>query len=382
MSNNQDEPQKPTPSPQPTGGLKQAAFEALPVPIVILGLDAKVVEVNAAMEIELARTRAELLGTDFRNCFSAPNEAGAVFQRVQLEGFVAEVPLEVRRRQGLTVPVLVSGAIYPANGYGPSGVAISLRNVSASNRIETELRAQFRVLERRAGELAADLETATRELEAFPYWVADDMQAPLRSIGSSCGTLLEQRELTLQAQNRAALERIKSADELMIEMMDDLQKLTAISRIALERVPVNLSALARRAADDLERTERDRPVNFVIAPQAVTQADPALMLTVFEKLMGHAWKSLGDQSAPEIEFGVFEGEGVRAYFVRNNSIASAAVQAPGLVGSVRRLRATTEFPGAGIGLATVRRIIHRHGGRVWAESQLGKGTAFYFTLPD
>src|SRR5690348_9383067 len=144
MSNNQDGPQNPAPSPHPTGGLKQAAFEALPVPIAILGIDAKVVEVNAAMEIELARTRAELIGTDFRNCFSVPNDAGAVLQRVQQEGFVADVPLEVRRRQGLTVPVLVSGAVYPANGYGPSGVAVSLRNVSAANRIETELRAQCR----------------------------------------------------------------------------------------------------------------------------------------------------------------------------------------------------------------------------------------------
>jgi PAS domain S-box-containing protein len=381
MSENPSGSNNPTPSPRPTGGLKQAAFEALPVPIAILALDAKVVEVNAAMEIELARSRSELLGSDFRACFAAPNEAGAILQRIQQEGFVTDMPVEIRRRQGLTVPVLVSGAVYPANGYGPSGSTVSLRNVSASTRLETELRAQCRVLERRAGEFAADLETATRELEAFPYWVADDMQAPLRSIGSSCAALLEQRELTSQAQNRAALERIKSAADLMIEMMDDLQKLTAISRVALERVPVNLSALARRVADELHTNDPDRRVNFIIAPQAVSQADPTLLLTVFEKLLGHAWKSLGDQAAPEIEFGVFEGEGVRAFFVRNNSVASAAVQAPG-IGSVRRLRATTEFPGAGIGLATVRRIVHRHGGRVWAESQLGKGTAFYFTLPD
>jgi light-regulated signal transduction histidine kinase (bacteriophytochrome) len=152
-----------------------------------------------------------------------------------------------------------------------------------------------------------------------------------------------------------------------------------VSLTEFHRGPVDLSALARTVSEELSKNEPQRVVEWIIEPDLITQADGHLMRIVFENLLGNAWKFTGRQSAPRIEFGR-DREG--AYFVRDNGAGFDAQFAHKLFQAFQRLHTTQEFPGTGIGLATVQRVLHRHGGRVWAEGERGRGATFFFTLPD
>ena len=166
----------------------------------------------------------------------------------------------------------------------------------------------------------------------------------------------------------------------MGELIDDLLKLSHASRTEMRRTEVDLTALAGEIAAELRRDDPARQGRWVIAPGLVATGDPQLLREVLENLLGNAWKFTGKRADPVIEFGVTNGEAVRAFFVRDNGAGFDMAYAGKLFGAFQRLHATADFPGTGIGLATVQRIIHRHGGRVWAEGAVGQGATFYFTL--
>ena len=149
----------------------------------------------------------------------------------------------------------------------------------------------------------------------------------------------------------------------------------------MRRAPVDLSALARNLADELEKAEPERCVEFIIEPEVIAQADAHLMRVVLGNLLGNAWKFTSQQRAARIEFGRTTREGAPAYFVRDNGVGFDMAYSHKLFGAFQRLHTTAEFPGTGIGLATVQRVIDRHGGQVWAVGEVGHGAAFYFTLP-
>jgi len=166
----------------------------------------------------------------------------------------------------------------------------------------------------------------------------------------------------------------------MGELIDDLLKLSHASRTEIRRTAVDLTALAGEIAAELRRAEPARPVRWAIAPDLAATGDPQLLREVLENLLGNAWKFTGKRNDPVIEFGVTNGEADRAFFVRDNGAGFDMAYVGKLFGAFQRLHATADFPGTGIGLATVQRIIHRHGGRVWAEGEVGHGATFYFTL--
>jgi light-regulated signal transduction histidine kinase (bacteriophytochrome) len=166
----------------------------------------------------------------------------------------------------------------------------------------------------------------------------------------------------------------------MANLIDDLLKLSRISRQKMERESVDLSALVREAADDLSGAEPERRVEWVIAPQVTVNGDRGLLRVVVQNLIGNAWKYSSKRENARIEFGVGEGEGRPACFVRDNGAGFDMAYADKLFGAFQRLHSPGEFPGTGIGLATVKRIIHRHGGEVRAEGKVGEGAIFYFTL--
>lgn len=244
----------------------------------------------------------------------------------------------------------------------------------------TEARAAREIAESRAA-LVAELERKNKELEAFSYSVSHDLRAPLRGIDGFSRLLLQEYSSLLDARGRDYLHRVCASARRMGELIDDLLELSRVGRAELVRTQVDLSALAQSVLGELARKEPERHVEIVIAETPSAAADPRLMRVVLENLLGNAWKFTGRVSAPRIEFRAEDVEGQTRYVVADNGSGFNQEYASKLFQPFQRLHNESEFAGTGIGLATVHRIVDRHGGRVWAESVAGSGASFFFTLP-
>lgn len=227
---------------------------------------------------------------------------------------------------------------------------------------------------------ASELEAANKELEAFSYSVSHDLRAPLRSMEGFSQALLEDYSEKLDEEGLDYLRRIGNSADTMSQLIDDLLRLSRLTRFDMRFEAVNLSKLAEAVAASLQKTQPGRKVRFSITPEIVAQADEKLLAVVLDNLLGNAWKFTGNNPTAEIEFGVSEKDGKKAYFVRDNGVGFDSKYVDKLFKPFQRLHSANDFPGTGIGLASVQRIIQRHGGRVWAEGNPGKGAKFYFTL--
>ena len=224
------------------------------------------------------------------------------------------------------------------------------------------------------------LEVANQELEAFSYSVSHDLRAPLRGIDGFSQALLEDYGEQLDAQGKDYLQRVRSGTQRMAQLIDDLLNLSRVARSEMRRERVNLSALAHAIAQELQKAQPDRQAELVITPGLVAEGDGRLMRVALTNLLSNAWKFTVKQSHPKIEVGTAQQDGQTVYFVRDNGAGFDMAYVGKLFGAFQRLHTAAEFAGTGIGLATVQRIIHRHGGRVWAEGAVEKGATFYFTL--
>ena len=271
------------------------------------------------------------------------------------------------RKDGREVPVEVSLARSDTSD-GPLFTAV-VRDVSHRKQFEGNLLS-----------LNAQLEATNRELEAFSYSVSHDLRAPLRSIDSFSAILLEDCSHQLDERGRDYLNRVRVACQRMSTMIDAMLSLSNVAREEMWRQAVDLSALAESVASDLQRSEPDRAVRFVVAPGIVSTGDATLLRVVLENLLANAWKFTSKRPDPLIEFGVAQEHGIESYFVRDNGAGFDPAFASRLFCAFQRLHAARDFPGTGIGLPTVQRIVHRHGGRVWASGKVDAGATFYFTL--
>jgi PAS domain S-box-containing protein len=235
-------------------------------------------------------------------------------------------------------------------------------------------------IERQLQSRTIELEAINRELEAFSYSVSHDLRAPLRAIDGFSRILLTDYADRLDEMGRDRLERVRRAAQHMGTLIDDLLKLSRVTRTELKREQVDLSALAGDIAEELRKQAPDRTVQFSIAPGLMARGDKGLLRIVLDNLIGNAWKFTGGLAEARIGVERAPTHGKRAYVVSDNGVGFDMAYADKLFGVFQRLHDATEFPGTGIGLATVQRIIHKHGGRIWAESEVGKGTRFYFTL--
>jgi len=227
---------------------------------------------------------------------------------------------------------------------------------------------------------ATELEAANKELEAFSYSVSHDLRAPLRTMQGFSQALLEDCSNILDDQCKDYLQRIQGSAELMAQLIDDMLKLSRLTRADMIFNDVNLSEMAKSIANDLKSTQPKRKIGFDITPELIVKGDDKLLRVALHNLMENAWKFTGKVPKARIELGVMMLEGKTTYFVRDNGAGFDMAYVGKIFSPFQRLHTIAEFPGTGIGLASVRRIINRHGGRVWAEGKVGKGATFYFTL--
>ncbi|HEY2404447.1 MAG TPA: PAS domain S-box protein [Polyangiaceae bacterium] len=251
-----------------------------------------------------------------------------------------------------------------------TGAAKIVRDISARLLAERELA--------HAKEAA---EAANRELEAFSYSVAHDLRAPLRGMNAFAQLLCESYESKLDAKGQDFLQEILQNSKKMGLLIDALLNLARLSRGSLRPEPVDLSSLVRASLARLAAGEPERQVEQIVQDGLRSQMDPTLARALLDNLLGNAWKFTSKAELPRIEFGAQEKDGAPAFFVRDNGAGFDMAFANKLFGPFQRLHGADEFPGTGIGLATVQRIVNRHGGRVWAEGSVGSGAAFYFALP-
>jgi PAS domain S-box-containing protein len=486
----------------------RSLIEASLDPLVTIGPDGRITDVNVATETATGLKKSELIGTDFSDYFSEPDRARAGYQQVYRVGIVRDFALELRHRDGHLTPVLYNASVYKGPAGEVAGVFAAARDVSERKRAEEALRCSenslkeaqrianignweldllhnsltwsdeiFRIfevapeefgasydafiniihpddregvnhayteslinrtpydivhrllmndgrikwvhefcethyddsggplrsfgtvqditerekaedeirklnaeLEQRVIERTSQLEAANKELESFSYSVSHDLRAPLRSIDGFSQALLEDSQDKLDEQGQDYLRRVRNASQRMAELIDDMLKLSRVTRDEMKQGTVDLSALARTVAEELRGTEPDRRVEFIIQDTVTAKGDPKLLRLVIENLLGNSWKFTSRQEQARIEFGVSVNDGRSEYFVRDDGAGFDMAYADKLFVPFQRLHDSREFSGTGIGLSIVQRIIRRHGGEVWAKGAPEQGATFYFTL--
>jgi PAS domain S-box-containing protein len=300
------------------------------------------------------------------------------FPRFKASGRVSNLEFDLVSRTGQVISVLLSASAV----YDEAGRFVQSRSTLIDITERKQAEAQIQTLNDVLAERAQQLESANHELQAFSYSVSHDLRAPLRSIDGFSLALVEDYADRLDEAARDYLGRIRAAAQRMGELIDALLVLSRVTRAELRRAPLDLSSLAEAVAADLRQREPERPVEAQIAPGMRAEGDPSLVRNVLENLLGNAWKFTAGQAPARIEVGRLDGASeALTFFVRDNGAGFDMAYADRLFGAFQRLHDQREFKGTGIGLATVQRIIIRHGGRVWAEGQPGAGATFYFTLP-
>jgi PAS domain S-box-containing protein len=355
-------------------------IELAPDGILVADRDGRIVQANSQVTRMFGYEHDELVGRPVEVLVPARVRAAHAGHRHEYQASPRARPMGVGldlagvRKDGTEVPVEIS--LSPI-GVGPDQRIVSvIRDTTERKRAEAAIRTLNDALQLRVAELRA----LNQELEAFSYSVSHDLRAPLRAIDGFSQALLEDCADRLDDAGRDHLRRVRAAAQRMGELIDDLLGLSRVTRREMRSERVDLTGLAASIVAGLRRNEPGRQVETVIAEGLRAEGDPHLLRLALENLLGNAWKFTARRPAARIELGLRRVDGPPAFFVADNGAGFDMAHAGKLFGAFQRLHAMDEFPGTGIGLATVQRIVHRHGGRIWCEAVPGQGATFYFTL--
>ena len=355
-------------------------LESAPDAVLITDDRGRIQLVNAQAELLFGYRREELIGQKIEMLIPERYRRNHVGYRTGYVGAAQTRPmgagleLHGRRKDGSEFPVSIG--LSPTLTDRGLTVFCDVRDITDQRANETKIQDLNRRLQLDNAELAA----VNKELEAFSYSVSHDLRAPLRAIDGFSQALIEDAGPLLNNEHHSHLNRVRQAAQRMGLLIDDLIKLARVTRSDVNIDNVDLTAIAQQITTDLQDSTPERQAEFVIAPDLQTKGDPRLLEVALDNLLSNSWKFTAPRSPARIELGKVKVDGKPAFFVRDNGVGFDMSYAGKMFGAFQRFHDAREFSGTGIGLATVQRIIHKHGGRIWAESQPGNGATFFFTL--
>ncbi len=359
------------------------AFHANPAAVIITRFsNGEVIDVNQSYLNILGFSREELIGSSGTklNIFNNESERKEIIYELEQFGSVHNYETAVRTKSGNVRFVLLS--IEKIELDGESCILSIFFDITESKLAEDEIIKLNDELEHRVQKRTEQLEAANKELESFSYSVSHDLRAPLRGIDSWSQALMENYGHYFDEQGKIFLSRIRSESQRMSQLIDDLLKLSRIARTEKHVVDVNLTLIAETVVSRLKENEPQRIVDVSIQPGITTSGDPFLLESALTNLLNNAFKFTGKKTNAKVEFGFSIIDDKTIYFVRDNGAGFDMNYAKQLFGAFQRMHPHSEFPGTGIGLAIVQRIIRHHGGRIWAESVVNEGTTFFFTIDE
>ena len=346
--------------------------------IIVTDEDGCIETFNNSAETVFEYTEQEASGTSIYSLIKQHSVVNSAPSGIAEIGAIPMLETIAYRKSGSSFPVQLT--ISKTRFGGRYIYTYIIRDISERIKSENEIRQLNQELEQRVAGRTAELEATNRELEAFCYSVSHDLRAPLRAINGYSVALLEDYSKSLDEAGRNYLQRICGATHRMSQLIDDLLALSKVTRREICNEAVDLGDICREICKKYLESANTRTVEFVINDTAPVQADPNLIYILLDNLLNNAWKYTSKRDMARIEFGYSKENGKEAYFVRDNGVGFDMRYAGKLFGAFQRLHVHQDFEGTGVGLATVQRIINRHGGEIWAQSEEGNGAPFYFTL--
>jgi PAS domain S-box-containing protein len=386
----------------------RSLIEASVDPLVTISPEGKIMDVNESTELITGRSRKELIGSNFSNYFTEPEKADKGYKLVFEKGIVRDYPLSIRNVSGQVIEILYNASLYKNEAGEVQGVFAAARDITEIRRVEQALKATHNELDLRVKERTNELqktnedlqseiaerkeieklielrtkllEVTNKELESFSYSVSHDLRAPLRAIDGYTRMILRDQRDKLDDDAKRKFDLIRSNTQIMGKLIDDLLSFSRLGRLELNMSKLDMESLINDIWMELQIINPDRKIDFKIKNVPSGWGDRTLIKQVYSNLLSNAVKYTKFKDKAYIETGGYTKGNENIYYIKDNGVGFDMKYYDKLFGVFQRLHSDDHYEGTGVGLAIVQRIIHRHGGRIWAEGKVEEGATFYFTL--